>query len=83
PDVLWLTAEAARLPGLVAALTDNLPEPTAIRTLPGNAVALAAHSLAEYWLRGDLPRGHLDTGLARDHRLRLNGAARSHAAKPV
>ncbi|HEY1380585.1 MAG TPA: hypothetical protein VGF55_27535 [Gemmataceae bacterium] len=65
PDVLWLTHDAARLPGLAAALGQHLPEPTAIRPLPADAVAKAAHALAGHWLRGDLPRGHLDTAAPR------------------
>ncbi len=61
PDLLWVTHEAARLPGLVAALSQHLPEPTAVRPLSADAVAHAAHALAGHWLRGNLPRGHLDT----------------------
>jgi molecular chaperone DnaK (HSP70) len=64
PDVLWMTSDAARLPGLVAALGQHLPEPTAIRPLPADAVARAAHTLAGRWLNGDLPRGHLDMEFA-------------------
>jgi hypothetical protein len=60
PDVVWVTHDAARLPGLAAALAYHLPEPTAIRALPADAVARAVHALAAPWLRGDLPRGHLD-----------------------
>jgi hypothetical protein len=60
PDVVWVTPDAARLPGLVAALGQHLPEPTAVRALPADAVARAAHALAGHWLRGDLLRGHLD-----------------------
>src|SRR5262249_16773217 len=60
PDVVWVTYDAARLPGLVAAVSHHVPEPTAVRTLAADAVARAAHALAGHWLRGDLPRGHLD-----------------------
>lgn len=64
PDAVWLTADAARLPGLVTAVGQNLPEPTVVRPLPPHAVALAAHSLACSWLRGDIARGHLDAAFS-------------------
>jgi hypothetical protein len=72
PDLLWITADAARLPGLVAALTLHLPEPTAVRPLPGDAVAKAAHVLAGRWTNGELPRGHLDAAVTLNRRLRLS-----------
>jgi hypothetical protein len=65
PERVWVTYGAARLPGLVNALTQHLPEATAIHALPADAVARAAHALAGHWLRGDLPRGHLDAGAPR------------------
>jgi hypothetical protein len=86
PDLLWLTAGAARLPGLVAALTQNLPEPTAIRPLPADAVARAAHVLAGRWFERELPRGHLDSAVALDRRLRVGDAitlVKPQAAGPM
>jgi hypothetical protein len=82
PDVVWLTADAARLPGLITALGQHLPEPTAIRPLPGEAVARAAHMLAGRWLTGDLPRGHLDAAVpfVNSH-LRLSGHIKPQAAQ--
>ncbi len=83
PDLLWLTADAARLPGLVAALTQNLPELTAVRPLSIDAVAKAAHALAGRWISGELPRGHLDAAI--NSRLRLSGefpVAKPQAARP-
>lgn len=77
PEVLWVTADAARLPGLLAALAQNVPEPTAIRPLPADAVGRAAHALAGRWLRGDLPRGHLDTAAP------LNGTSAAPQKAPV
>jgi hypothetical protein len=65
PDALWVTADAARLPGLLPALGQQLPEPTAIRPLPTEAVARSAHVLAGRWLRGELSRGHLDAAVSR------------------
>jgi hypothetical protein len=79
PDVLWVTADAARLPGLLAALGQNLPEPTAIRPLAPDAVARAAHALAGRWLRGELPRGHLDTAAPL---AAANGNPKSEARNP-
>jgi molecular chaperone DnaK (HSP70) len=79
PDVLWLTADAARLPGLTAAVGQQLPELTAIRPLPADAVAKAAHALAARWQAGELPRGHLDSMVPLPSRLRLSD---SPVAKP-
>ena len=58
PDLLWVTADAARLPGLVAAATQHVPESTTVQILAPDGLAIAAHTLAGHWLRGDLPRGH-------------------------
>jgi hypothetical protein len=84
PDLLWVTADAARLPGLVAALAQNLPEQTAIRPLPADAVAKAAHALAGPWTAGELPRGHLDSAVVLNRRLRIGDGvspAKPHAAR--
>ena len=83
PDMLWVTADAARLPGLVTALTQHLPEHTAVRPLPPNAIATAAHAIAGRWLDGELPRGHLDSAISLNRRLRLSdGIAKPLAARP-
>jgi len=60
PTVVWVAPGVARLPGVVSALAANLPETSAVRILQPDAIAHAAHALACAWLRGDLPRGHLD-----------------------
>jgi molecular chaperone DnaK (HSP70) len=67
PDALWITADAARLPGLVTMLTQHLPESTAVRSLSSETVAAAAHALSSR-----LPRGHVDTALTLDSRLRIS-----------
>jgi hypothetical protein len=85
PDLLWVTADSARLPGLVAALTQHLPESTAVRPLPADAIAKAAHALAGRWIAGELPRGHLDSAVNLNGRLRLSDGvspAKPRAARP-
>jgi hypothetical protein len=57
PDLLWITADAARLPGLAAAATQHVPESTVVQTLPADAFATAGYVLGGHYLRGDLPRG--------------------------
>ena len=83
PDVLWATADAARLPGLVAALSQHLPEPTAVRPLPTDAVAKAAHALAGRWYDKEFPSGHLDSAI--NSRMRHSDGfqvAKPQAARP-
>jgi hypothetical protein len=65
PDLLLVTADAARLPGLVTAATQNVPEPTTIRILPEDALAVAGHALAGHCLRGDLTGAHNGTAIPR------------------
>src|SRR5262249_19646152 len=60
PTVVWVAPGVARLPGVVSAIAANLPETSAVRVLQPEAIAHAAHALACAWVRGDLPRGHLD-----------------------
>jgi hypothetical protein len=57
PDLLWITADAARLPGLSAAATQNVPESTVVQTLPADAIASAGYLLGGHYLRGDLASG--------------------------
>jgi hypothetical protein len=57
PDLLWITADAARLPGLVVAATQNVPESTTVQALPPDALATAGYVLGGHFLRGELPRG--------------------------
>lgn len=59
PELLWVTADAARLPGLVEAAAQHVPESTAIQVLPPDALATAGYVLAGHFLRGDLPRGQV------------------------
>jgi hypothetical protein len=61
PRAVWLTAAAARLPGLAAAAYKGSAERTAVDALPENAVAEAAAALAGRWRAGELPRAHLDS----------------------
>lgn len=65
PDLVWITADAGRLPGLVAAVTQNVPESTAVRLLPADALAAAGCQLADRWLSGDLARGHFASAIPR------------------
>lgn len=65
PDVVYFTATAARLPGLVPTMGLRLPERTVLRELSPMAPAEAAHALAVRRLNGDLPPGHLDGALPR------------------
>jgi hypothetical protein len=65
PDVLWVTASAARLPGVAGAVNVRLPERTAVEELSVHAPAEAAHALAVRRARGELPAGHLDAALPR------------------
>ena len=61
PRAVWLTAAAARLPGLAAAVYKGSAERTAVDALPAAAVAEAAAALAGRWRAGELPRAHLDS----------------------
>jgi hypothetical protein len=64
PRAVLLTETAARLPGLLRAVSEQTPEPTAIVSLPADAVARAAHQLADSFASGKIPRGHVDTIVA-------------------
>jgi hypothetical protein len=61
PRAIWLTAAAARLPGLHAAIYENSAESTSVTNLSPDAIAVAAGRLAPRWLAGELPRQHLDS----------------------
>src|SRR5262249_53360735 len=63
---ILMTEAAGRLPGLTPALEDWGRVETEVSVLPPNAVARAAHDLAARIVRGDLPRGHLDTTVPRN-----------------
>ena len=60
PRAAWLTHDAGRLPGLAAALHQNMAERTNVRVLHAEAAAAAAANLVERWAAGELPRTHLD-----------------------
>ena len=85
PHAVWLTHDAARLPGLIAALNDNMAERTGLAVLAPEAGARAAVTLAARWVRDELPRTHLDgtillpEGAARDAR----GPRRDGTVAPV
>ncbi len=66
PDFLWATSAAARLPGLLQAVSARLPQRTAAEELPAGAVAEAAQNLALRRLRGELSAGHIDGVLPRE-----------------
>jgi hypothetical protein len=59
PRALLVTAAAGSLPGLVESLQSELPEPTAVVTLPSDAAARGAHRLATRFQRRELPQEHL------------------------
>ncbi|HJZ94098.1 MAG TPA: hypothetical protein VKE40_24705 [Gemmataceae bacterium] len=61
PRAAWLTHDAGRLPGLAAALHQNMAERSSVRVLHPEAAAAAAVNLVERWSAGELPRTHLDT----------------------
>jgi hypothetical protein len=63
---ILMTEAAGRLPGLTPALEDWGRVETEVSVLPPNAVARAAHDLSARIVRGDLPRGHLDTTVPRN-----------------
>ncbi len=63
PAVLLVSATAARLPGLMAALHQHFSAGTALIALSPDTAARAAHELAERWQAGALPPGHADTAL--------------------
>jgi hypothetical protein len=90
---ILLTAAAARLPGLVAALEDRLggpftafdggpaedaDRPAAVRVVAPPAVALAAHDLAALVCRGDLPAGQVEVAPLPPRRPVDAGVARLH-----
>ena len=63
PRAVWLTHEAARLPGLLARLTAQSPEGTVVSVLPATAAAESAAALA---LRAPANRPHAADTLAFD-----------------
>ena len=58
-----VTHDAGRLPGLAAALHQNMTERTNVRVLHPEAAAAAAANLIDRWATGELPRTHLDTAI--------------------
>jgi hypothetical protein len=64
PRAVWMTAAAARLPGLATAIYKNSAERTAVDALPENAIAEAAAGLVGRWQSGELPKAHLDTAVS-------------------
>lgn len=60
PDVVWATAAASHLPGLLGEASLRLPDRTAVEELPTHAPAMAAHRLALKRVAGELPEGHLE-----------------------
>jgi hypothetical protein len=63
PEVVLLSAAAARLPGMAAALHQHSGAGTVVLELSPDAGARAAHELAEHWRSGALPSGHVDVAL--------------------
>ena len=81
PRAAWLTHDAGRLPGLAAALHQNLTERTNVRVLHPEAAAAAVANLIDRWTAGNLPRTHLDTTIALPPRVDARVAPRSPAAR--
>lgn len=63
PDAIYLSAAAARLPGLATLIDVRRPDRAAVERLAINAIEVAAHALAVRRSRADLPALHLDTTL--------------------
>ncbi len=58
---VWLTAAAARCPGLARQIALEMPHHTEVQRLTPEAVAEAAACLVPRWLAAELPLAHLDT----------------------
>ncbi len=58
---VWLTAAAARCPGLTRQIALAMPYHTEVQRLVPEAVAEAAACLVPRWLAAELPLAHLDT----------------------
>jgi hypothetical protein len=80
PRAAWLTHDAGRLPGLAAALHQNMTERTNVRVLHPEAAAGAVANLIDRWTAGNLPRTHLDTAIPLPPRVDARVAPRSPAA---
>jgi len=80
PRAAWLTHDAGRLPGLAAALHQNMTERTNVRVLHPEATAAAIANLIDRWSAGNLPRTHLDTAIPLPPRVDTRVAPRSPAA---
>jgi len=63
PRHLWLTHEAARLPGLAKHLHANSAVATSLVLLPREATVAAVARLVPRWLSGEMPRTHVGTEL--------------------
>jgi hypothetical protein len=64
PRAIWLSASAAMLPGLAAALHEQSPEGTDVAVLPPEAAAEAAAALDARIRAGSLPAGHHEAVIA-------------------
>ena len=63
PAVVWVTHDAAKLPGLTEAIVANSSPKTQISILAPEAVAVAAAALVRRRRMGDLPDSHLDSSI--------------------
>jgi hypothetical protein len=81
PRAAWLTHDAGRLPGLAAALHQNMTERTNVRVLHPEAAAAAAANLIDRWALAELPRTHLDTTIPLPPRVDARVVPRSQAAR--
>lgn len=61
--ILFVTAAATQLPGLMEAVRDSVKVEVEITALPADATARAAHELAVCMHRGELPRANLDLAI--------------------
>jgi hypothetical protein len=64
PQIVLVSASAGRLPGLVAALHNEMPEPVPVILLAPDAASRGAHALAVRIQRGELAHGHRDGPIA-------------------
>ncbi len=58
PRAVWITNEAARLPGLAAAIRQNMAERTSVGVLRPESVAVAVANLGERWPTATLQHLH-------------------------
>jgi hypothetical protein len=63
PSVVFVSAAASRLPGLLRGVQQYTGAGTRVLSLPADSAAKAAHELAAHWQSGAFPTGHADQAL--------------------